>query len=126
MAWHIRSVHVPVKTTTNPSLLSDLDETSRQALQASLPSAVICTTGVERHCNAQCLQGYVRESMKQMLVALSPNIGVSAQHLLAQYEQLTAFDYKSTAPKQNLHFEAIEVPQAASLRVQLAFQHHCL
>lgn len=74
-----------------------------------------------------CLQGYVRESMKQMLVALSPNIGMSAELLLAQYEQLTPPEASTSAAPTHKHDpDALEAPLTPPSRLQLAFQHECL
>lgn len=113
------------------ALPADLDDTSRQALQVRLPAAVVCGTGqsVETTLRAtrSCLQGYVRESVKQMLVALSPNIGMSAEHLLAQYEQLTPPEAStSAAPKRKHDPNALEASLALPSGLQLAFQHECL
>lgn len=69
--------------------------------------------------------------MKEMLVALSPSIGLSAEHLLAQYEQMTPPGACATlltciTPERKLHSAALGAPPVPASRSQLAFQHECL
>lgn len=111
----------------DPALLPvDLGETAKQALQVMLPSAVICLQHARR-ATRQCLQGYVRASMKELLVALSPNIGLSAEHLLAQYEQMAPpVAYTCTTPEHNLDPAALDAPPVSTSCLQLAFHHECL
>ena len=62
--------------------------------------------------------------MRQMLVALSPSIGVSAEHLLSEYEQLI-LPGAHAAREQSRSSTAQEAPYKAASRLQIAFQHEC-
>lgn len=116
------------------SLPKQLDESSRAALQASLLRGFdlndVAQAWLGNNSRAlPCLQGYVRQSMQQMLVALSPNIGVAAEHLLSEYQQLTspaaaAEACTSTALGQTLGRRALA--SWTSSKLQLAFEHECL
>ena len=83
-------------------------------------------TAVEpRAINVVNLQGHIRESMRKVLIALSPNLGISQEHLLSEFDQLIAPGCDTHMQSRDFEFAAglasLDSPQG-----QLTFQHECL
>ncbi|KAL0030750.1 hypothetical protein WJX77_004631 [Trebouxia sp. C0004] len=70
------------------------------------------------------LQGHIRESMRQVLIALSPNLGIPQEHLLSEFDQLIAPDSETYI--QSRGFAAAGLASVESHQGQLTFQHECL
>ncbi|DBA71141.1 TPA: PSII 6.1 kDa protein, variant 3 [Trebouxia sp. C0005] len=71
------------------------------------------------------LQGHIRESMRKVLIALSPKLGISQEHLLSEFDQLLAPGSQTHIQSCGFEFAtglaSVDAPQG-----QLSFQHECV
>ena len=104
------------------------NKVSDQILQArsKLPLTSHCgpAPGREQYFAAR-LQEHLRESMRKVLIALSPNLGISQEQLLGEFEQLTTPE-TNIPTDQPRAIKTAASPAAETARLQLAFQHECL
>ncbi len=111
-----------VEQMAGSSLAMELDGVSHKILQAMITSGQ--TTVEPRAIDVVIMQGHIRESMRQVLIALSPNLGIPQEHLLSEFDQLIAPDSETHIQSRSLAaagLASIDSPQG-----QLTFQHECL
>ena len=108
-----------------PSLPQELDAVSQGILQASQHGPALDPAPPDLLSKlAADLQDHIRETMRKVLIAMSPSIGVPSEQLLNEFEQLTTPEtYR--APIQSRSCQPAGVPPSGS-QLQLAFQHDCL
>lgn len=103
----------------------ELDGLSPKILQANIMFSDWSNCCRPRAINVVNLQGHIRESMRKVLIALSPNLGISQEHLLSEFDQLIAPGSDTHIQSRGFEFAAglasVDSPQG-----QLTFQHECL
>ena len=62
--------------------------------------------------------------MREVLIAMSPSIGIPPERLLEEFEQLGNLDTHTAVPTPHSH--AREALSADPSRLKLSFQHDCL
>lgn len=102
----------------------ELDGVSHKILQAK--TTFSCWSAVvPRAINIVYLQGHIRESMRKVLIALSPKLGISQEHLLSEFDQLLAPGSQTHIQSCGFEFAtglaSVDAPQG-----QLSFQHECV
>ena len=70
------------------------------------------------------MQGHIRKSMREVLIAMSPSIGIASERLLAEFEQLVDLDTHTAGPAPQR--DELGPRSADPSRLVLTFQHDCL
>ena len=75
---------------------------------------------ISRWRRGDCMQSYVRESMRQTLIVMSPNLDVPQELLLNEFDRLFPADLPAAGA-------ALPVDSAAAVQAQkrLKFEHDC-
>ena len=64
--------------------------------------------------------------MREVLIAMSPSIGIPSERLLEEFEQLADLDLDTHTANPAPHSHARKAPSADPSRLKLSFQHDCL